>query len=403
MEQAIGSYQSVADYQRKYNAYMRSLRAESNIQRMTADAFRRRFDEEQVGMIDTYIPVFKNDAEKVMFMTQEKRKVRELLRGIFPESQVRSMMDLLESDFDLLSVSFVKNVFTLFHQTFDDVMKRIPEDTKKTPARVIKVFREILDESEEDLFPKKEKLAFIEDKIDEWRMSLQLPAELPEKMLNQLYRAAVKGDKSAFEKMGGDIPSQLLKVNLSKEGVNTPKRKRGHPKRIVGKGIEVKEKEVDHFVCGIYKVHRQSLEEGQLSVYYKNNMGRPTLKQFRRTMSVSEGFAKVLLKLLKTGELPLPAFYKLSQDDQSLLLTLLKGAKCYDILDKAFEDKLPEVNPENVEHAMKRFELIRGQLLAGNNHPDLLKELAEHVDVLYENGRLNDKERVSIFRSMMLV
>lgn len=177
--------------------------------------------------------------------------------------------------------------------------------------------------------------------------------------------------------------------------------RRGRPRRIVGGGVEVVKRDVDWYNAGVYRISRPLLEKNLLSVYYNKSLGRPNISQLKQTIEISDELKTTLKKLLKSGELHLPSFYKMTKSDQALLMKMMKSGKMIDVLEEAFGAETPKIHSDEVEEALHRFKLIQGQINAGQNNPLIIKELVKHVDTLHDNGLLSDKDRVNILKTIL--
>lgn len=498
---SIGSYKSISDMNAQYNAYMKLLTAQSNLQRANTEAFKRKAelgdtpDTRQLEEMDVY----RNAQEKLLDIITQKKKARENVSSLFKRpADVNRFLDLLEKEtsIDPSLGESVGNPYSLFNLYFGELQEKVKRFVGLTPQLLMKYYTRTLDEQKEDLLPKKEQLDSIKSALDqivafnneerlraaEMKEKLKTFRPLTEKELNRLTdemndplktdtekldtastmlssspsplkiretrkqilgppRTNKKGLSFPVQKLDEDLESltrpELINI-LKQQGVKMPKGyvkkddliemvrkettittniisdstdeeekkeeespKRGRPKRVVGKGIEVVKKDVDWYNAGVYRISRPLLEKGLLSVYYNKSLGRPNIAQLKQTIKISDGLKHTLKKLLQSGELHLPSFYKMSKSDQALLLKLLKNGKMIDVLEEAFGQETPKIHADDVEEALHRFHLIQGQINAGNNSPTILKELVGHVDTLFENGLLSGKDRVNIYKTIM--
>lgn len=206
-----------------------------------------------------------------------------------------------------------------------------------------------------------------------------------------------------------ELPVAPRRQRIEEEEEKTPLtegtgvRPRGRPRRIVGGGIEVPQREADWYFCGIFRISKNLLHDNQLSVYYAKSLGRPNIHKLKRTINISDKLRDFLLHLLKRKEMHLPSFYKLSKGEQSLVMDLMKGGKCREMLEESFGGEIPSIQTDELETAIHRFGLIKGQIEAGNNHPDLLKELTEHIDTMHQYGQLSNNDRVKIYKTLLRI
>jgi hypothetical protein len=504
-ETITGSYTSALDMQNKYDAYMKLLKASSNIQRMNTDAFRRKQElGDRIPRDLDEMPLYANEQERQLDVIAQKKKARENLREILKnEKDVRDAMALLEKQpsTDPFDGSLSSSPYAVFNLYFKELQERVKNLTGVRPSVLMKYYARLLDEKQADLLPNAVALKEIIGQLNLLKQQGASNTEeliqrikttpLSEQAVNQMQRiidsrgvpqnvvdsvervatgrstsapaksARTKKDKlvQAFEMaqiadptfMGGlferagvepitlyrteseyskksDVPSvkrldnfidglstsremaQISRLRVPERTVEEEKvaltegtgyRGRGRPRRIVGGGIEIKPREADWWHCGIFRISKNLLKDNQLSVYYANSLGRPPISKLKKTVKISDKMKDALIYLLKKQELHLPTFYKLSKNEQSLIMDLLKTGKCRDILDESFGGEIPSIHSDELDHAMSRFDLIRGQIMAGNNHPELLKELAEHVDTMYQHRKISNEDRVNIYRNLM--
>lgn len=504
-ETITGSYTSALDMQNKYDAYMKLLKASSNIQRMNTEAFTRKKElGDRIPRDLDEMPLYANEQERQLDVIAQKKKARENLREVLKsDKDVRETMTLLEKQpsIDPFDGSLSASPYAVFNLYFKELQERVKNLAGVRPTVLMKYYARLLDEKQADLLPNAVALKEIisqlrllkqqgADKTDELIRTIKT-TPLSEQAVNQMQRiidargdpqnvvdsvqrVAVgrstsapartgrnKSEKLAiafemaqieqpnftgglFEKDGvepitlyrtdaeyprrTDIPTVKRldnfmdsladssdRVRISRlrvpesveeeekvaETMGTGYRGRGRPRRIVGGGIEIKPREADWWHCGIFRISKNLLKDNQLSVYYANSLGRPPISKLKKTVNISDKLKDTLTHLLKKQELHLPTFYKLSKNEQSLLMDLLKAGKCRDILDESFGGEIPSIHSDELDHAMSRFDLIRGQIMAGNNHPELLKELAEHVDTMYQHRQISNEDRVKIYRNLM--
>jgi hypothetical protein len=518
MDVSIGSYKNPLDMEQKYKAYMKLLTASSNIQRQNTEAFQRKKELGDVipRNLDE-MPLYANEQERQLDTIAQKKKSRDNLREIFKsEKDVKQAMIDLEKQpqIDPFDGSQLPSPFALFNLYFGELKEKVKRLAGLTPSAMLKYYKRLLEEKEEDLLPNKKTLGEIKSILQEFRQqgasrtqeveSLLERVELGEREVNRIaqilteargqieeiqpavdsvrqsisrrgsvstpsteqttpsrkskanqipiaFARAQRVDPSftggTFEYDGGvinlyptledyprgmtiprlrdltefinmmDFPNVPVRRRRSSEeeeekialtegmGVGyAPSmtiRRRGRPRRIVGGGIEVPKRDADWYYCGIFRISKNLLDDNQLSVYYAKSLGRPAIHKLKRTINISDKLRDFLLHLLKKKEIHLPSFYKLSKSEQALIMDLLKGGKCKELLEESFGGEIPSIQTDELENAIHRFGLIKGQIEAGNNHPDLLKELTEHIDTMHQYGQLSNNDRVKIYKTLL--
>jgi hypothetical protein len=186
--------------------------------------------------------------------------------------------------------------------------------------------------------------------------------------------------KSAFE----------LKAKEPKEGIGI-KRKPGRPKS--GKGIAstCKEQTPRWIELGRYRINGRLLDEKQLlSVRYQSGTAAP---QFPKMIPISDAFHELLTNLFETKKLDKRLMKELDPEEQRTAEVLLVKSG----VGRSFGVK--EITPTNDEQKkMKRFEVVKGSYLAGNNAPAVIHELRSLIIHFVETGHLSRKEGL---RSLM--
>jgi len=148
----------------------------------------------------------------------------------------------------------------------------------------------------------------------------------------------------------------------------------------VGRGISANYEETDKYrEFGKYMVSMPSLRKGYLYVCYKSGM---KINHLPRKL-VSVDFIKMIETCLEEGVLDKQLFNKLSKEEQDYFLIVAK--KCE--FDKSVG--LGVHRSEEETKLLDRFELLKGQIVAGNNAPDVLKELKQFVLKFMNDGTLN--------------
>ena len=158
------------------------------------------------------------------------------------------------------------------------------------------------------------------------------------------------------------------------------KLKRGRKKEefYVGEGITIKPTE-RYCKFGTLLLHKPMLNRyNRLSVKF------PCLacvKEFPSQV-ISDDFASLIRDILNGTPLNQKKLNELSNREKMLFYNLCKRAKIDEQLG-LFNYKEEESNKD-----MDRFELVRGMVLAGNNSPEILKELRTLILKFMSNGTM---------------
>jgi len=169
------------------------------------------------------------------------------------------------------------------------------------------------------------------------------------------------------------------------------KRKPGRPKS--GKGIAstCKEQTPRWIELGRYRINGRLLDEKQLlSVRYQSGTAVPV---FKKMIPISDAFHELLTTLISTKKLDKRLLKELDPEEQrSAEVLLVKSG-----VGRSFGIK--EITPTDEEQKkIKRFEVVKGSYLAGNNAPAVIHELRSLIIYFVETGHLSRKEGL---RSLM--
>ena len=161
-------------------------------------------------------------------------------------------------------------------------------------------------------------------------------------------------------------------------------------KRIkIGRGLDVTSKEkFQSFGDKLIDVH--SLEQGWLNIRFNS------LATFNRIKprSISNQLKEFLLDCLQNHDINYRQFKYLKKDDQDLFRQMCKFSKVSiesDSDNDVFTDKI------------KRFNLLKGEILAGNNHPSLLQELKETIYDFVQYGLITKYIGNSILQEISVI
>jgi hypothetical protein len=151
-------------------------------------------------------------------------------------------------------------------------------------------------------------------------------------------------------------------------------------KRRVGRGIELVE-QPRYVEFGKYCIHLGQLEKDDLLnvKYLKTNA---TIPKFPPT-PISETFKDFLQNLISNGNPNLKLYNKISPEERKLFQDISTGAGIFQQLN------LPKTILDTDKAEEKRFEILRGEWVAGNNSPLIMKELRKMIMKFMEVGKIN--------------
>lgn len=141
-----------------------------------------------------------------------------------------------------------------------------------------------------------------------------------------------------------------------------------------GAGISAPdEPRYDRFGC--YLIHMPSLSKNRLNIKFPSLASHPKIPQ----RIISSELTALLQKILETGQMNAPLYAALSASDKEFFDNLAHMCK--------IGGKLGIVRKED-NADMQRFQVVRGEILSGNDAPQLIKELKHLTLKLVTEGKI---------------
>lgn len=149
-----------------------------------------------------------------------------------------------------------------------------------------------------------------------------------------------------------------------------------------GRGMYEERHEVKLLPIGKYWLYVPSLFDESLVMIRTPN--KSTYIQTRKMM-ISELFKRVLLETIESGSLNRSDFNRLSDDEQKYLYYIAQKTKV--------EHKVgfPANFEANDSADIDRFNLVRGEILAGNNDPSLIREMRHLIVKLVAEDKIRKR------------
>lgn len=158
----------------------------------------------------------------------------------------------------------------------------------------------------------------------------------------------------------------------------------------VGRGLAIKETP-SYREYGKYAIHIPQLEQQDiLNVKYKSLGQIPKYKP----IPVSDVFRDFILDLLENGKPNVRVYTQISPDERKLFEEMSIGAGVWNGLG------LKRTTISTDEEENKRFEILRGEYLAGNNNPKLLSELRRLVVKMMNDGRIKKRQGLDLLMEL---
>lgn len=150
-------------------------------------------------------------------------------------------------------------------------------------------------------------------------------------------------------------------------------------------------KDKSYIPFGKYVLHKHKLTGGILQVRTVKGGAIPKLP----TLSISQSLGKIIKKMVGGG---LPTYDEMSALNEDEKNTLYKVFKLSNI-DKA--DMLPSPDKTKEESEMNRFQILKGQIQAGNDNADLIKEFKCMLMRFISGGKIPRGQGMEIVCDLM--
>jgi hypothetical protein len=164
----------------------------------------------------------------------------------------------------------------------------------------------------------------------------------------------------------------------SSTAVPQPLRGVGIKTKKIGTGIKMNDEPV-YKEFGKYCIHiPQLLNKDVLNVKYKSLGGIPDFKP----IAITENYKDFILDLLNTNQLNKSLYKQLPLEEKKHFEKVSTGAGIFKQLG------LSRVSADDDKKEMERFELVRGEIEAGNDTPKLLKEMKHFIIKFLNDGKI---------------
>jgi hypothetical protein len=116
-----------------------------------------------------------------------------------------------------------------------------------------------------------------------------------------------------------------------------------------------------------------------------------------KVIFLSEPLTEFFLDMLENENKPNPHLLdQLEDDEKSIIVEVCRLCECRDVI-AGFGLKGQE------DHEYKRFRLIQGSFVAGDNSPQVIKELKHYILKFLQDGRLSKRDGYSILAEIALL
>lgn len=163
-----------------------------------------------------------------------------------------------------------------------------------------------------------------------------------------------------------------------------------HKRIKVGKGVEL-DNEPTYRTFGKYVIHMKHLKgKGVANFKYPSLGSIPSIKP----KPITEEYREFILDVLETGRPNERQLRRLSDDEREHFERVCLGAGLLEHF------KMKRTGDEDDKERVDRFNILRGQVLAGNNNENVIKELRGLVVRFINEGRITRQEGTNMLMEL---
>jgi hypothetical protein len=164
--------------------------------------------------------------------------------------------------------------------------------------------------------------------------------------------------------------------------------------RIYGRGIRENTHSDTYCEFGKYKLHMPSLKNNILSLKYKS---RGVISSIPKQI-ISPEFTEFLIELIREGKINNSLYKTLNQIDKKLFFTICKKSQIDETLGITHN-----LLTDDEEEKLNNFIKLKGEIMSGNNNPQLLRELRSYVLDFYKDSKLRKDEAFSLLSEISVL
>jgi flagellar biosynthesis GTPase FlhF len=169
-------------------------------------------------------------------------------------------------------------------------------------------------------------------------------------------------------------------------------KKKGRPPVKIGKGIDVAIPQDTYKTFGKHLIHYPALRDDfKLSIKYPSRS-----KNVGKVMVVSPEYRELLMDMLERGVLSDRMYDKLVNEEKEHFNQAVKASGLMETI------KLKPID-EDKKDLVERFKVLRGQFIAGNNAPTLIKELRSVILHFMEKGQIQKQDGYDLLKELSAV
>jgi hypothetical protein len=198
------------------------------------------------------------------------------------------------------------------------------------------------------------------------------------------------GMKSRQHKHDDELEAQAQLNSMPRVAFQV--KKKGRPPVKIGKGIDVAIPQDTYKTFGKHLIHYPALRDDfKLSIKYPSRS-----KNVGKVMVVSPEYRELLMDMLERGVLSDRMYDKLVNEEKEHFNQAVKASGLMETI------KLKPID-EDKKDLVERFKVLRGQFIAGNNAPTLIKELRSVILHFMEKGQIQKQDGYDLLKELSAV
>jgi len=195
------------------------------------------------------------------------------------------------------------------------------------------------------------------------------------------------------------VENTLLETNKGsrakprKEEVNGGTLQFKHKKIKVGKGISIQAQPA-YKTFGKYVIHMGHLLDKNVANFKYPSLGSiPAIKP----LTITDDYKDFILDTLENGKANERIFSKLPDEEQKHFERVISGAGLLEVF------KLRRNKSDTEKKESERFNILRGEVMAGNNADKVIKELRGLILRFMNDGRIQQKEGTAMLLELSAI
>lgn len=167
-----------------------------------------------------------------------------------------------------------------------------------------------------------------------------------------------------------------------------------HRRIKVGKGITLKEKQPNYRTFGKYVIHMGHLIDKNIANFKYPSLGSiPSIKP----LNISDDYKEFILDTMENEKPNERVLRKLPIDEQKHFERVVVGAGLMETF------RLRKNGDADEKKEVDRFNLLRGEVLAGNNNEKVIKELKGLIVKLINDGRIRRQDGLNMLMELSVI